>query len=189
MREYGPDREVFIEDTWKCNQCDSVNEGLKTSCVTCGSAKEVREADVMDVTAPIITDPEKLKLASCGENWVCRFCEGQQHNVGSSCSNCGASRESNSVLSDMQSLYETRTSVDSKPAGGNENLLTGTYIAPAERWVTGITDRFRITSLLYAVGIIAFCVLMVWLLMPTQRDVKVQSIAWQHTVTLEQCLV
>lgn len=88
-------RTWVVENKWKCTSCNAENLGRYTECQNCRSAKEKDEADSLSGPgAPAVTDPELLRLANQGANWVCEFCGGQVRNEHNRCvKNCGAPRE------------------------------------------------------------------------------------------------
>lgn len=85
-----------VENTWVCDSCQEKNLGRFTECQKCGSAKEKHEQDAEvpdpDHTVPV-TDPELLRLATQGANWVCEFCAGQVRDEFGKCRNCAGPRE------------------------------------------------------------------------------------------------
>lgn len=88
-------RTWVVENTWKCDSCGRDNLGRHMKCEGCGSPKEKQEKDntSASTTAPAVTDPELLRLANQGANWVCEYCGGQVRNEHGKCvKNCGAPR-------------------------------------------------------------------------------------------------
>jgi hypothetical protein len=83
-----------IEMTWVCAACATRNLGRYTACQRCGKAKttEVYEMPADAAHAASVTDPELLRLATGGANWVCRYCGSDQRRADGECARCGGER-------------------------------------------------------------------------------------------------
>jgi hypothetical protein len=88
----GGDR--IIEMTWRCSACKRQNLGRYKQCQGCGNPKDASEPFEMPAnteSAPTVTDPDLLRMATAGPDWRCRFCGSDQRRSDDSCANCGAS--------------------------------------------------------------------------------------------------
>jgi hypothetical protein len=83
-----------IEMTWVCAACSLRNLGRHTGCQRCGKAKttEAYEMPAEVSQAASVTDPELLRLATAGANWVCRYCGSDQRRLDGECARCGGER-------------------------------------------------------------------------------------------------
>lgn len=191
-------RTWVVENKWRCDSCGSENLGRFMACQKCGSPKEKQETDVVPSpdAAPAVTDPELLRLANQGANWVCEYCGGQVRNEFGKCvKNCGAPRV-DPVLTKMAAeaaKAETEAGVvleasrpSGKPLSPPRPLPTGvpgpgvSYRAPKKPrkvpwWVFGLV-----------LGVGGLAALLVWLLTPWEEDAKVNFIEWKYTADLRQ---
>lgn len=86
-------RTWVVENTWVCTSCNESNLGRFMACQKCGSPKEANEQDIVPDanSAPEVADPELIRLANEGANWICEFCGGQVRDEFGKCvKNCGA---------------------------------------------------------------------------------------------------
>jgi hypothetical protein len=175
-------RTWVVENKWRCDSCTTENLGRFMACQKCGSPKEKHEKDVVPSpdAAPAVTDPELLRLANQGANWVCEYCGGQVRNEYGKCvKNCGAPREEFKVSSE---------SVPSESRPVSRPPQTG---VPPPGWSkerAGLIKPFKVPWTLMGVGtgLAAFIALVVWILTPWEVTTKVSGISWQYTSKLRQ---
>ncbi len=106
-----------IEMTWTCAACATQNLGRHTGCQRCGKAKTTEEYEMPADTAKAasVTDPELLRLATGGANWVCRYCGSDQRRADGECARCGGER----------TAREREERAAGRPAGHPSGHFTG----------------------------------------------------------------
>lgn len=200
-------RTWVVENKWRCDSCDFENLGRYMACRKCGSPKEKHEKDDTSgaTTAPAVTDPELLRLAKQGPNWVCEYCGGQVRDEHGKCvKNCGAPRAEpvapkpdatlTKLAAKMAALEDEQGSPleVSRPTGKPKDhvvprpMLTGVPPGPRER--THKPSWFSKNWWMVAVGagLAGVVALLVWFFVPWEEDVTVSRIAWEYREDLHQ---
>lgn len=83
------------EGRWDCVSCGRRgNLGRQLSCQGCGDMRPEGVRFYLPEDAPAVTDPELLKTARNGPDWICDYCEASNREGGGVCKQCGADRDS-----------------------------------------------------------------------------------------------
>ncbi|HEX2077171.1 MAG TPA: Ran-binding zinc finger domain-containing protein [Longimicrobium sp.] len=83
------------EGRWDCPSCGSkAIYGRHTDCPGCGMPRPAGIRFYLTDDAPVITDPERLKEAKAGADWVCEHCGASNRATVTDCAGCGAPRGS-----------------------------------------------------------------------------------------------
>jgi Zn-finger in Ran binding protein and others len=83
------------EGRWDCPSCGSkAIYGRHTDCPGCGLPRAAGTRFYLTDDAPVITDPERLKEAKAGPDWVCEHCAASNRATVTVCAGCGAPRGS-----------------------------------------------------------------------------------------------
>ena len=175
-----------VENEWTCTSCKAKNLGRHMECQTCRSPKKKDEKDIVPNpdSAPAVTDPELLRLANQGANWVCEFCGGQVRNEHGKCvKNCGAPR--NVVPIDVRDMPPegVAAAVNRARREPPRPLPTG---VPGPGWSparAGLVKPFKVpwVPVGLVAGVLALAGLLAFLLTSWEVDAKVNSLLWQYT--------
>ncbi len=77
---------------WDCLACGNIgNLGPNLHCEKCGSPRPENVKFYM-ASEEEVKDAKKIAQAKAGADWVCAFCNGQNHATSSNCNSCGASK-------------------------------------------------------------------------------------------------
>jgi hypothetical protein len=83
------------EGRWDCPSCGSTAiYGRHVDCPGCGKPRPAGVRFYLTADAPVVTDPEQLKEAKAGPDWVCLHCEASNRATLTQCGGCGAERGS-----------------------------------------------------------------------------------------------
>lgn len=177
----------IVENTWICTSCQSKQLGRHMKCQACGSAKESNERDIVPdpSAAQTVTDPELLKKAKDGPDWVCEYCQGRVRNAEGKCSNCAASRTPYMSQERIQRIADEAAKDD----GEYESVSAGRPpgwkpIPPFPPPTSTPVKVMQIASI--ATAVIAGVAAMVWALAPHEVDANISGITWAYTADLHQ---
>jgi len=175
------DEVFYVEDKWQCSSCGHTNRGRDMRCEKCGSPKEGHEQYIPGSASDArVTDSEMLRQARAGRHWECRFCLNDVRDLeAKECTYCGAPRDQIKAVEKgykypSASTYEKKTHYvyleDANPAPNKKDLKLAEHFS-------------YIAIILSGIGIVAG---LWWLLMPHEKDVAVQQLAWSCTKQLQQ---
>lgn len=159
-----------IELTWGCSSCQHVNRGRLVSCERCGNPKDASERYEMPsstTSAPTVTDPALLGLASAGPNWQCGYCGSHQRALDGSCAECGAVRK------------------EPRPVALGADALVSSGDDPGRTEASARRRRLLLAAVV-AVGVASLIVLVGWALTPRETDLEVVAVRWEHRVHVDR---
>jgi hypothetical protein len=181
-------RTWVVEDKWTCDSCGAENLGRHMACQKCGSPKEKQEKDVASgPSAPKVTDPELLRLANQGANWVCAYCGGQVRDEHGKCvKNCGAPRSSDTPpLSPQGPVPVPKPMPTGVPGPGVTRAPTPDWSVRSDRRAPkNVTPKWPWIA--GGLGIAGLIGLLVWLLTPWEETVTVSALKWEYREDLRQ---
>lgn len=112
-----------FEGRWKCLACTAVNRGLYKTCHNCGAAKEnAKNYAPSEGERTDINDPELLKLATAGPDWICPSCKTNNPNFAQHCTNCGDGK--GGAKQRQTHIYDTANVPDSEDEAVADNPAT-----------------------------------------------------------------
>lgn len=160
------------EGKWKCPSCSTVNRGANVQCDQCGTTRDANVKFFLDEDAPEVTDPEQLKRAQAGADWICEYCGNSSPAASPICTGCGAPKSA-----------KEKKHGDVIPVGGPP---------PAKPNADQVVMAPKPKS---ALGPVAFGVILLMMLMccvcgwwqfRTQSDTAtVATASWQRTIDIE----
>jgi len=169
-----------IEMTWRCSSCSQQNLGRHQACQACGDPKDKSEKYEMPgatASAPSVTDPALLRLATAGPNWRCAFCGSDQRRLDDTCGKCGAS------IHDATAPH---------PAAPHDATVEPTARRPRQfRWGQ-LWREVRAHKLAVGIvgGVVALIALLVirdaWVNRARDYPATVDAVQWQQTITVER---
>lgn len=193
------DRTWIVENKWRCSSCGSENLGRHMECQNCRNPKDSGEADdAPDASAPAVSDPELLRLATQGANWVCEFCGGQVRNEHGRCvKNCGAPRAEPPVDPELTARAARAAreesvppEVSSPPRSRHSRPPPTTVPGPGRTYPDRNKPLFPTRTWFIIAGVVgglgSLIGLITFLVMPWEVDARVTSIAWVFTSDLHQ---
>ena len=173
------------EGRWDCPSCGSTAiYGRFVDCPGCGKPRPAGVRFYLTADAPVITEPERLKEAHAGPDWICLHCEASNRATLDQCGGCGAARGS----SPTQPVHTY---------GDGEVPRTGTPAAPLEG--AGTAERGGGGSRRRGGGLVGYTVAAAMLgivVVSAIRDempertpapvaATVEAARWERAVTLE----
>ena len=100
------------EGRWDCPSCGSTRiYGRHVDCPGCGKPRPAGVRFYLAEGEPAITDPERLREAKAGPDWVCLHCAASNRATQAGCGGCGAPRGS----SPTQPVIEYREGTAPRP--------------------------------------------------------------------------
>ncbi len=86
------------EGRWDCSSCGSTAiYGRHVDCPGCGKPRPAGVRFYLAHGEPVVTDPERLREAAAGPDWVCARCGASNRATLHACAGCGAAHEVESV--------------------------------------------------------------------------------------------
>jgi len=83
-----------VEWVWDCTSCGNKKVlGRHQDCPNCGNARPPGDIFYDPGNARVVTDPEELKRANAGPDWICAFCESSNLANTQNCQGCEASQD------------------------------------------------------------------------------------------------
>lgn len=164
-------RTWVVENTWKCDSCNSSNKGRYMKCQNCGNPKEKHEKYNIDenLTALAVTDPAMLAQAKAGKNWECDYCGGSVRNLHGECNTCGGPKIEPEIFSQPYNNQQLHNQQPNK----KEN-------------VTGRRRRLLATICLTLAVMMTIIGLAIFLFLPHDEQVSVINTEWVYTANLQQ---
>jgi hypothetical protein len=164
------DREWIVENTWVCTSCSSTNRGRDMKCQRCGNAKDSEEQDIVPDgdAAPEVTDPELLKLANQGEDWVCEYCQARVRDANGKCQNCAAGKALPYNKMDVEATMKIAQALGDPPKE------QGNFV----NWLIGIGAIALLATVLTIAGIAIFG--------KHEVELRVTGTSWQYVEELHQ---
>jgi hypothetical protein len=81
------------EGRWDCSSCGSTRiYGRHVDCPGCGRPRPAGVRFYLAEGEPVVTDPEQLREAGAGPDWICRHCQASNRAPLARCGGCGAPR-------------------------------------------------------------------------------------------------
>lgn len=208
-------RTFIVENAWSCTSCSAENRGRDMKCGKCGApkAKDAPER-LAGPNGTVVTDPELLRLAKQGANWVCEFCGSQVRDEHGKCRNCAARREEavtrvmrskppqrpreeaarefKQVLDEISNEVRDPKVVRPSPAAqaymeamGLPRAIPGGP-SDSKRKPEPWRWRWWHTTAIVIAALIPLVGLPLWLFMPRELDAKVENTGWTYTASLRQ---
>lgn len=174
-------KKKVYEGYWDCVSCGRrKNKGRDINCRGCGRPRgdEVRFYQSED--APEVIDPELLRIAKGGPDWICNHCGGSNRASKTRCKGCGAPRGSS-----------PEQPVRDLPLGSSqEEPLKPVRRMPPEREDYPIprprSKRSRIgLGILAALIVVGFIALGFWAFGTHAEELTVTGYEWVRTVEIE----
>lgn len=181
----------FVENSWTCSSCQADdNPGRLLNCRYCGARKPKDAAERMGLPDNPVTDPELLKQAKAGPNWVCEYCGGQERDLRGDCTQCGGPKAHRVDNSDLNELLQEEFPVAQVHSyHGVENHHTvnlkpwWTHVEGMRGWANKHPTAAVVIPLSVAGGGMLLW-FFIWLFTPRYVDVKVEDVVWTYTANL-----
>jgi hypothetical protein len=186
------------EGRWDCPSCGSTRVyGRHVDCPGCGKPRPAGIRFYLADGEPAITDPEQLREATAGPDWICLHCAASNRATQASCGGCGAPRGS----SPTQPVIEYRAGAApplvaaaggvgaTGGAAGGVEAAGGATAVPAK----AIPRNHRRASRNILLGIAAVCLLPVAIVagitLGQEREEEVlpavvENLWWERAITI-----
>src|SRR5437868_2360962 len=118
----------ITEDVWDCRSCGTTGiQGRQLECPSCGHGFDAT-ATYQEGDGTEVTDPELLKLARSGANWLCSYCDMENRATDPACARCGASRDESP---EKRPSDQPPLPVYTTPPRSRSAMVTGTLLLAA----------------------------------------------------------
>ncbi len=180
--------ETIREGRWDCTFCGTVGVlGRHHTCPNCGRTRPEDTHFYLPEDAPEVTDPEQLRQAMLGPDWVCNYCDTGNSAGNEQCRQCGAPREADSGVYVVTT--ESLAKAPPEPAApAPEPLAPGImkalrFARPSRILLLSIFLVPVLTLGASAVGILFNTIVNSY---TTERAVTVEGFSWERTVDIEE---
>jgi hypothetical protein len=185
------------EGRWDCPSCGSTRVyGRHVDCPGCGKPRPAGIRFYLADGEPAITDPEQLREATAGPDWICLHCAASNRATQAGCGGCGAPRGSSPTQPVIEYREGTAPRHGEAPrrvvAAGAAPATTATSsAAPAQ--VKAVPGNHRRANRNILLGILAVCVLPVAIVVGItlgqegEEDVLpavVENLWWERAITI-----
>lgn len=173
----------IVEFIWDCRSCGAKGIlGRHTSCPSCGASVPSNDAYYEPPrSAPVVTDPELLRLANAPANWRCAHCDGIERALDGRCSRCGGANKTTGWT--RKPSRETLTGTGGPPAYPPPSTR-GAYAdaTPPEAPPQNAVPRWG-----FAVGgaaLAALLCLLAWGFSSHKVEAEVTARTWERSATV-----
>jgi len=80
----------YIQNEWKCPNCETRNKGSNKTCENCGAPQPENVQFEIGADQKFVTGEEQIKAAQAGPDIHCGFCGTRNPSTAEKCSQCGA---------------------------------------------------------------------------------------------------
>ena len=185
---------------WDCEYCGRTKiRGDNDECPSCNATRGKNVKFYMDKgNIEYVDESQKNNKA----NWICPYCNSQNENNEDVCEYCGATKNeskedyfgeinSDTDINDVARTFENDTS------SNKDNIYNTDFddtVDRVENSINNLTDKLSDIGYvarkggIIAVGILLFALIIgfiVWLVKPIQREITIESFAWERSIAIE----
>lgn len=179
---------AFYVGRWDCLSCGNIgNLGPKLHCEKCGAPRPENVKFYM-ATDEEVKSAKEIAQAKAGVDWVCAFCNNQNHATEINCNSCGASK--NDSEKKLQEKTYTKENVPHNSAHEDvketkDSTAKQTYLVKQKH------KKLKIGCLYLPLSIIGLVVLFFILAksFTTPIDVEVVGAKWERQIEVERYLL
>jgi len=167
---------------WDCTSCGNIgNLGPKLHCEKCGSPRPENVKFYM-ASEEEVTDKRKIAQAKAGVDWVCAFCNSQNHALQNKCNSCGASKNDSE-----NKLKERKYGTDEVPFSAKQ-VKNKTGIKASAPKSSKLSKTTKIGCLYLPASIVGLFILFMILAkaFTTPIDVEVIDTHWKREIKIER---
>ena len=195
-----------VEDApdWHCSYCDTYNKNSEKVCRNCGHSRDNEDRDYFDIQKKkdpnytSVTDKYVKASGSAKKTWTCESCGSENDADAYKCANCGkvkGKRQEYGVNEDEnkeQSQRSTFQSYGREPErefrGYNKDLDARykSYRSSYEPKKSSFLERINFQKLAIFGGAVLFLLLMLFLLIPKNEELTVESFNWTYKINIEE---
>lgn len=155
---------------WICPTCKHKNPGNLELCESCGSSQQKNKDGsnpfFLDSTSEEVTDPNELKEAYAGPDWICEYCGTSNDNLTDSCKQCG------------------NTKGDKEEETYNDKPLYTNYSNTSQEDYE-VKKQNKLYWIIASASAVIITLLLVWLLLPSNVPVKITGFSWERSIDIE----
>jgi len=170
---------------WDCTSCGNLgNLGPKLHCEKCGSPRPENVKFYMASEKEVL-DKKKISQAKAGVDWICAFCNSQNHAMQNKCNSCGASKnDSEKKLKEIKygrGKVLTSSKQENKIDASSSNIIKKSKLSKAT----------KIGCLYIPISIIGLIIIFMVLVnvFTTPIDVEVVGTHWERKIEIERYLL
>ncbi|NPA44372.1 MAG: hypothetical protein GXO49_02455, partial [Chlorobi bacterium] len=165
---------------WDCTSCGNIgNLGPNLHCEKCGSPRPENVKFYMASDQEVL-DKKKIAQAKAGSDWVCAFCNSQNHATQNTCNSCGASKNDSE-----KKLKEKDYNINDIPTNSQK---TPTYSPPKKSLKK---SKLKIGCLYLPALIVSLSIIFLILTFAFTTPIKVEVVGthWERKIEIERYLL
>ncbi len=175
---------------WDCLACGNIgNLGPKLHCEKCGSPRPENVKFYM-ASDEEVKDAKMIAQAQAGADWVCAFCNGQNHAADNNCNSCGASKTDSEKQLKIRNYNNENVPKNSKQTDFSNQKSSSIQQHNLSTKKT-ISKKVKIGCLYLPASIIGLVVMFFILakLFTTPINVEVVGSHWERKIEVERYLL
>lgn len=184
----------LIEGYWDCGYCSTTGiGGSKKICPNCGKARDKHTKFYLDKSHKKYVPIQQESKINRNPDWVCIYCNNLNSDSSTHCHTCGSPRTSEN-LNYFENRKEEENKKDSiynnsnKTTHNNTFQNTNTTFIDTSSSVTThpLNKPLLIRSILITLAIILAISGIVYLFIPKEKELTVQSFSWVRNIEIER---
>ncbi len=198
----------YVMGYWDCKSCGASVKGTEKFCSKCGQAKAADVKYYMK-EKEALSEEEAAKL-NTNPDWLCEFCGTYNSDSETNCTSCGAGRGSKNsdyfdINKDRERIHEKDTtrwecsschvlneaeteSCVNCGAPKSDAVKPEEKKEPVAQNVKPAAKSHKKLGLILGIAGVALLAILVVMLMPKVKTLKVENFRWATTVTVEELL-
>jgi len=170
---------------WDCTTCGYKGVlGPKTECPNCGASRPKNVKFYLADEKDIVQDPEVLKKAKAGADWVCSYCGGDNKALETHCKTCGNDRDATDGDENLKVREYDTDEVPTTGDGTRDKKPKKTYpqFQPKKTKPLDKKKRWRIGI---GIGVVVL-LLIAFFGYSSEVTVTAAAFEWERTINVEE---
>lgn len=170
---------------WDCTSCGNIgNLGPSLHCEKCGSPRPENVKFYM-ASEEEVKDKKKIAEAKAGVDWICAFCNSQNHATQTKCNSCGASKNDSE-----KKLKEKKYNTGEVPHSGKKENINAVPIVDSPK-KTKLSKKTKIGCLYIPATILVLGIIFIILanVFTTPINVEIVDTHWNREIEVERYLL
>lgn len=191
----------LIEGLWDCPYCGTKGiGGSKQYCTNCGRTRGKDTTFYMPGQKRYVEE-ERARKINRNPDWICGYCDNLNSDNDSSCTSCGATRESESLTYHQNKVKKELISKAKESAKQASRIEKTDYEYEDIRYgetksqktyssgqITNERNKRNInwTPIISVLAIAALLVGLVFLFIPDEREITITQMSWERNISVEE---